>query len=119
VPLGVDLNKYSTFKKKEDGIFRILFVGTVNPEKGIPILIQAILELKLTKIELILNGPIPYYFREDYEALISKCQKSEIIVKLEPGDPTSNYQKSSIFVLHRTMNRLGWLFLKRWHQDYL
>jgi alpha-maltose-1-phosphate synthase len=57
IPYGVDLSLFIPVPKR-DNVFRILFVGNLSIEKGIPYLLEAFGNLKLPNLELWLIGGI-------------------------------------------------------------
>jgi glycosyltransferase involved in cell wall biosynthesis len=54
-PLGVDLRIFKPVARTDD-IFRVIFVGNLSIQKGIPYLLAALAGLKLPKFELCLVG---------------------------------------------------------------
>lgn len=58
IPYGVDLRCFRPVRK-EDGIFRVIYVGALSLRKGIPYLLKAIDPLRhLTNFEVWLIGPV-------------------------------------------------------------
>ena len=55
IPFGVDLSLFRPVVK-EDDVFRVIYVGALSLQKGIPYLLEAIARLRLPKFELWLIG---------------------------------------------------------------
>jgi len=116
-PLGVDFKLYDEYPRTRsinDEKFRILFVGNVNPEKGIHVLLEALLFVNTfgREIELILNGNVAPYFRDTFATYKKKLMDIGIQVFVEPGVPTDNYMKSDLFVLPSTHDSFGLVVLE-------
>lgn len=59
VPLGVDLSLFRPVPK-EDDVFRVIYVGAMSLQKGIPYLLEALAPLRLPKFELwLIGGALP------------------------------------------------------------
>jgi len=115
VPLGVDYKKYSSISSDiggKDRRFTILFVGNVNPEKGVHILMEALLLLGLQNIDMVFNGFVPDYFKPVFTEYAKKLEKQDVKVRIEPGDPTQNYRKASLFVLPSLHDSFGLVVLE-------
>lgn len=56
VPLAANLAMFRPMQK-EDDVFRVLYVGAISLQKGIPYLLQALASLRLPRFELWLVGP--------------------------------------------------------------
>lgn len=56
VPLGVDLDRFRPGERPQDGVFRVLFVGSPTQRKGIKYLLEAWDRLALPHAELIICG---------------------------------------------------------------
>ena len=59
LPYGVDPNRFAPdeARAEEDGVFRVLFVGRIEPRKGVRDLLAAWGQLALPRAELVLLGP--------------------------------------------------------------
>lgn len=104
VPNSVDIGRFKegTEKKAEN---LLLFVGRLDPKKGIPVLLQSLKHLK-TPVKLVLIGPPSHY--EEYSRrivkLIDDAGKKTIhtvtyLGPVEPEELVRWYQKASILVL--------------------
>lgn len=113
-PLGVDYNKYYTnsIKGEKNNKFTILFVGNVNPEKGVHILMEALLLLGIQNIDVVFNGFVPDYFKPVFAEYAKKLAKQNVNVRVEPGDPTQNYRDASLFVLPSVHESFGLVVLE-------
>lgn len=105
VPRGVDLQRFGTVAalktKKQASVFRVLFVGRINPGKGVHYLIEAFAALNIPNSELVIVGKA-----EDdiYQTYLNKMIGSNnIMVKfmghLPQIDLWEIYQRSDLFVL--------------------
>jgi len=114
VPLGVDYKKYSNSFciGEEDKRFTILFVGNVNPEKGVHVLMESLLLSGLQNIDMVFNGFVPDYFKPIFAEYVRKLEKQGVKVRIEPGDPTQNYRKASLFVLPSVHESFGLVVLE-------
>ena len=86
------------FKPKADyrknSTFRILYVGSMTKGKGINYMLQALKELALDNVELILIGPMA-----DGKAVLKQYQGSyKYIPFLHHEDLSKHYQEADIFV---------------------
>ena len=98
--------------EKKNNTFTILFVGNVNPEKGVHILMESLLLSGLQNIDVVFNGHISDYFKPVFVEYVKKLTKQNINVRIEPGDPTQNYQKASLFVLPSVHDSFGLVVLE-------
>jgi glycosyltransferase involved in cell wall biosynthesis len=95
-PYGVDLSAFKQIKKQDD-VFRVVFVGGFNIRKGGAYLIQAFSELNLPNSELIHLGSI----NEEMSEVIKKYESSNI--KYLGSKPQNElyryYSQGSVFVM--------------------
>ena len=104
-PLGVDNNIFKPDIAKrslEKGIsedLTIIFVGNINVEKGVHILLNSLLKCHLKKCKVILNGAVAGFFKDFLEEYSEKLLKKNIEVIIKKGFPLSNYQKADLFIL--------------------
>ena len=100
--LGVDFDKYSKLdiSNKNNKDFTILFVGNINPEKGVHVLLNAMLNIKSSnKIKIIFNGHIAPYFKSIFNSYANQLKEKNIHVEVYVGSPLKNYSKASLFIL--------------------
>ena len=112
--LGVDFQKYDSLdKRKNNKEFNILFVGNVNPEKGVHLLLKAMLNINSSdKINLIFNGHITQYFEDIFNEYKDKLMEKGISVLVESGSPLKNYSQASLFVLPSIHESFGLVVLE-------
>ena len=113
--LGVDFNKYNVASKKESHFnkeFVILFVGNVNPEKGVHVLLESIDKSKLENIKIIFNGGLPAYFESIFNNYVKMLEIRNISIIVNPGEPLQNYESASIFVLPSVHESFGLVVLE-------
>jgi len=113
-PLGVDVEKFKAVNliEKKNKFFQILFVGNVNIEKGVHILLKALDITGITGIRVVFNGNIANYFIPIFNKLLIPLKRRNIEVVLNPGDPILNYQESSLFVLPSIHESFGLVVLE-------
>ncbi len=107
--LGVDL---STFKKKtiykKDGIFKILYTGSITKRKGITILLEAYRQLNLKKAQLILTGGMA----DGKDVLKRYSGTFKYIPHLHHAELASAYQDADIFVLPSYLDSWGMVVIE-------
>jgi len=91
---GFNPNRFSVGEKK-DNVFRILFVGIIGVRKGVHYLLEAVKQMNLKNIEVLLISPIEEEFKPilaRYEGLFKHIHSlpNESLVQV--------YQNSSVFV---------------------
>lgn len=105
-PLGVDTERF-TPSKNNDGIFRVIFMGLISIQKGIPYLLRAWNELDLENAELLLVG----HERPDIKEILNKELKlnkhKNIILRGNTSKPEEEFRKSTVFVLPSTQDGFG------------
>lgn len=118
-PLGVDLNRYAVDEADLEALypprkadFRVLFVGSVNPEKGVHLLLEALLLSRVTGCEVVLNGVVAPYFKGRLDDLIARLARKNVCVTVQPGDPRPNYRRASVLVLPSVHDSFGLVVLE-------
>jgi glycosyltransferase involved in cell wall biosynthesis len=98
VPYGVDAEEYRALPKKNDGRFRILFVGGLTLRKGLPYLLDAVAGLEWGNAELLLRGTPS----ADSQTLLASY-RGTIPITLVPPQPRAMlsqlYSNASVLVL--------------------
>ncbi len=95
-PYGVDLERFRPSGRPPDGIFRIIFAGSIGLRKGVHYLLKAFSELKLPKSELLLIGN----FHGEIRPFWDKYRGSFTWVDSLPPEKLPEYFSSgSVFVL--------------------
>ena len=94
IPFGVDLEKFSPIKNKEDKKFRIIFVGQVNLRKGVQYLLKAWEELNLKNAELLVIGRV----MPEVKQLVKKYSLNNSIKFIGFTDLKKYYSVSDVFV---------------------
>lgn len=65
-PLGVDVDRFDWDAPPADGTPRVLYVGAVEPGRGVRVLVRAMADVvKRTDAELVLAGPIAPIFEDE------------------------------------------------------
>jgi glycosyltransferase involved in cell wall biosynthesis len=95
VPYGVDLSAYRQVPK-EDGVFRVIFSGSMCLRKGVHYLLKAFSELKLPDSELLLVGSV-------LEEILPFFKKYEGVYRWVNPKPPKRlyhyYSQGSVFVM--------------------
>jgi len=98
IPNGVDCNKFDV-EKRNDNIFRILYVGRFLKTKGISYLFDAFDKFSKNKndveIDLVGDGPLFDGFKERY----LNRKEVRFLGKLDQNDLIEIYKQSDVFVL--------------------
>jgi glycosyltransferase involved in cell wall biosynthesis len=91
---GFDPNRFFVGQKK-DNIFRILFVGIIGVRKGVHYLLEAVKQLNLKNIEVLLISPV----EEEFKSILGRYEGLFKHIHSLPNESlTQVYQNSSIFV---------------------
>ena len=93
VPFGVDINKFKPSKSKPQE-FTCVFVGLIEPRKGIDYLVQAWKELNLKNANLVICGRI----NKTMKSRVDKYRKIKNIQFTGSINPIKYYQNAHIFV---------------------
>jgi len=114
--LGVDTNVFKPKKlvnSDASDIFTIIFVGNINIEKGIHVLLESMMDTIIPECRLILNGALPEYFYKKFNLLINELKKKKNIeIIIESGCPIKNFQRSDLFVLPSLHESFGLVVLE-------
>ena len=107
--LGVDVDSFRVPQnaRSTDGPLQILSVGTVCIQKGVHVLLDALLLADLRDSTMIFNGqtdPTAMALIRKYEP---KLAKKNITIRVDPGDPRRNHKTSSVFVLSSLHDAYG------------
>lgn len=116
IPYGVDHTKFSQFHtpndRSRDNIFRILYVGSLSPLKGIHYLMQAFGELNLPDAELLLVGHIEDSYREHVLKVMTGIKNIRAIGSISHGELQQYYASASVFVLPSLTDSFGMVSLE-------
>ena len=125
VPNGVDSDKFRPREKDPDllrkygfaGKTVVLFVGNLQPFKGLHLLIDSIAALEDKNVVLLVVGG--GYAEKDYRAQVRERNIEDRVVFSGPKSPdedprTITTSEISWFSLPPIRNRSGWWSLKRW-----
>ncbi len=113
--LGVNYEKYNTASNnsvKSNDEFVILFVGNVNPEKGVYVFLEALKKTNIKNIKVIFNGAIPKYFKSIFNKKVKELNDKNINFVVSPGIPLENYAAASVFVLPSVHESFGLVVLE-------
>ena len=114
-PLGVDTNvfKPTTNNSKDNpDKYVILFVGNINIEKGIHVLLNALMIGKIANCQLILNGAVADFFIPILQDYTERLRDLNVEVVIKSGFPLKNLQKANLFVLPSLHDSFGLVVLE-------
>ena len=114
-PLGVDISHFKPQEiasKGRSSHLVILFVGNINIEKGVHILIEAILVSGISSCKLILNGGVADYFQSTLDRMLASLNSIGVDVSIGSGDPLKNFQNADLFVLPALHESFGLVVLE-------
>jgi glycosyltransferase involved in cell wall biosynthesis len=97
IPRGIDTKKFTPSPlKKDQRIFRLIFVGAICVRKGVRYLLEAWSELDLKDAELILVGSV----RDEIKSVVGEhiARNSNIKLKGFVPDPVRLYREATVFV---------------------
>ena len=95
LPYGVDLSLFHRVPK-EDDVFRVLYVGTMSLQKGIPYLLEAFATLHLPQFELVLIGGL----QEEVKPFFERYRGGFRYLGFFPrAELYHHYSQASVFVI--------------------
>ncbi len=95
IPHGVDLKKFNFKSQSKTKKFRCLFVGLIEPRKGMEYLLKAWDKLNMPDAELILCGRINLTMKKT----VDKFKKRKNIKFTGFTDPIPYYKSANVFIL--------------------
>lgn len=109
----VDTNRFCPTPKIDD-IFRVLYVGTIEPRKGVPYLVEAFQKANIAQSELLLVGGTS---TRALKMFIEGTLRDNPNIKQEfwdfsKADPTQVFGKSSVLVLPSVEDGFGLVALE-------
>ncbi|MBE9057465.1 glycosyltransferase family 4 protein [Sphaerospermopsis sp. LEGE 08334] len=99
---------------KNDQVFRVLYVGTIEPRKGLPYLVQAFLQADIPNSELlIVGGASTRGLRQFMTEVLNKHSNiKQEFWNFSQDDPTEVFGKSSVLVLPSVEDGFGLVALE-------
>lgn len=95
IPYGVDLNLFRPLAK-EDDVFRVIYVGAMSLQKGLPYLLEAIAGLTLPKFEVWLIGGL----HPEVKPFLARYEGRYRYFGIVPrADLHKYYSQASVFVI--------------------
>lgn len=95
VPYGVDIERFAPAGERDDGVFRVLFVGFVSHRKGFRYLLEAWRRLALPRAELVVVGGADGYGR----SLLARCPSCTWLGNVPRSAVHECFARSDVFVL--------------------
>lgn len=107
--IGIDVESFRTPKtaSNPNESFLILFVGNVGIQKGVHILLQALMIADIENIKMVFNGQADNIAQQIIQEYKSRLSAKRITILVDPGDPRRYQQKASIFVLPSVHDSFG------------
>ena len=101
IPMGVDVARFKSMKRKPTGVYKMIFVGRLADVKGVIYLCEAVrlLYKKHQDIHLKIIGDGPE--RQELERFVRDNKLSKVITFagwVQPGDLPKQYQSADVFV---------------------
>lgn len=93
--LTVDPRFQPPSERRDDGVFRVVYVGRVEATKGIPLLIEAFQQLPMRNAELTIVGGWGTRVMRRY---VERVLEQDPRIHISPGDPLPALQQSDVFV---------------------
>ncbi|MBD2570818.1 glycosyltransferase family 4 protein [Anabaena lutea] len=109
----IDTNRFHS-TLKPDQIFRVLYVGTIEPRKGVPYLVQAFLQADIPNSELLIIGGASTRGLRKFmtETLQKNTNIKQEFWNFSQDDPTRVFGKSSVLVLPSVEDGFGLVALE-------
>ncbi|HLO89172.1 MAG TPA: glycosyltransferase family 4 protein [Nostocaceae cyanobacterium] len=109
----VDTHRFRPIPKIDD-VFRVLYVGTIEPRKGLPYLVDAFLQADISNSELLIVGGTS---TRGLKIFMEKTLSQHSHIKQEfwdfsTADPTQVFGKSSVLVLPSVEDGFGLVALE-------
>jgi glycosyltransferase involved in cell wall biosynthesis len=82
-------------KRLEDGIFRIVYTGSLTVMKGVPVLLEAFSRLPDRSVELVLVGN---WATRGMRRYIQSWLARDSRIRIAPGDPLPHLHQASVYV---------------------
>jgi glycosyltransferase involved in cell wall biosynthesis len=96
-------------KELDDGVFRIVYCGSITVMKGVPDLLEAFARLNVKRSELTLvGGTGTRGMRRYLEAAMARDGR----IKLSPGDPLPHLRRADVYVHPSYEDNLGYAALE-------
>ncbi|MEM9997296.1 MAG: glycosyltransferase family 4 protein, partial [Bacteroidota bacterium] len=81
--------------RPDDGVFRLVFVGSASVLKGVPVLVEAFQRLGIDAAELtIVGGPATRGMRKYLDEAVARDPR----IQVRPGDPLPHLQRADVCV---------------------
>lgn len=109
----VDTNRFHPTLKTDD-VFRVIYVGTIEPRKGLPYLVQAFLKADIPHSELLIIGGVSTRGLRKFmiETLSNNPNIKQEFWNFSQDNPTQVFGKSSVLVLPSVEDGFGLVALE-------
>ncbi|MGG6265135.1 glycosyltransferase family 4 protein [Leptolyngbya sp. AN03gr2] len=84
-----------SLKPSDDGVFRVVYSGTLTVMKGVPVLLEAFSRLRSPDCELVLVGNSTTRGMRKY---LEAWKQRDSRIRIAPGDPLPHLQRASVYV---------------------
>jgi alpha-maltose-1-phosphate synthase len=107
-----DVNKSKYNENNADDKFRVIYVGTILPRKGIRYLIDAFTQLNLKNSELLLVGYIDEVMKTYIKTVLQKTPNIRHVNNIPKANLFEYYNQASVFVLPSLADSWGLVVLE-------
>jgi glycosyltransferase involved in cell wall biosynthesis len=99
---------------KTDQVFRVLYIGTIEPRKGLPYLVQAFVQANIPNSELLIIGGVSTRGLKKFmtETLSKHSNIKQEFWNFNQDDPTKVFGRSSVLVLPSVEDGFGLVALE-------
>ena len=107
--LGVNISDFNVEEsaRTTSEPFVILFVGSICVQKGVHVLLEALLHADIPNTVMVFNGVADRTAKILLDTYYERLAKKNITVKIDPGDPRRYHKKASVFVLPSVHDAFG------------
>ena len=106
IPYGVDVNKFKFEKREPSGVFRIIFIGTINYRKGINYLLESLNLMENVELTIVTRGNFHKNIIDSYTFPIN------LLIDIPHDKLQAELHKADCFVLPSILEGFGQVILE-------